>query len=445
MSAYELNKTILKDSANLKAYYRFESGALTTDSGANGYTLTNNNTVAEGSGKYGGGADFGASNTNKSFSYANGLVDLSNSAVSFSTWFNLTTAPGTGETQRILEWQSTVGTSRYLTLQYEDSAGVKRIRVDASNSTITYNTILSTGTWYHIAFTISAAGTVRVYLNGAHVATGSRSTGTTATNKIVYGNNDGGTVPVKGLMDDTAIFTTELSADQIKELYEGRYIGEWLPQSGLVFGTHLNGSGTDFSGNNLHLSPSGAGATFTLSGKISGCVDYGTGNTGKFLSLVNDATIRGGACTLLCWINTPTTTSANDHETFFAVGDQGTRVSYNIFLGTTGIGAARLKGGVAWQETAQKAISANIWYFAALTYDTTNVSLYVDGNLIGQQAASGTGTGDVVDSINIGARADTGAGVTFSDGKIDEAVIFSRALTAAEIRKWYAWSTGRYL
>ncbi len=40
MAAQELNLTVLKDNSALKAYYRFESGALTTDSSGNSHTLT---------------------------------------------------------------------------------------------------------------------------------------------------------------------------------------------------------------------------------------------------------------------------------------------------------------------------------------------------------------------------------------------------------------------
>ena len=52
MTAIELNKSVIKDvfGANLKAYYRFESGALTTDSSGNGKTLTNNNNITNSAG-----------------------------------------------------------------------------------------------------------------------------------------------------------------------------------------------------------------------------------------------------------------------------------------------------------------------------------------------------------------------------------------------------------
>jgi len=56
MASKEINTiTGIINSANLKAYYRFESGALTTDSSGEGHTLTAISDPAESpSGKFGG-------------------------------------------------------------------------------------------------------------------------------------------------------------------------------------------------------------------------------------------------------------------------------------------------------------------------------------------------------------------------------------------------------
>ena len=76
------------------AVYHLES--LTTDSTGNGYTLTNNNSVAaSSSGKFGGGAaDFGATNTNKTLSVSNNLgIDGGNCSI--SAWHAPHSATGT--------------------------------------------------------------------------------------------------------------------------------------------------------------------------------------------------------------------------------------------------------------------------------------------------------------------------------------------------------------
>lgn len=452
----ELIKTILKDNANLKAYYRFESGALTTDSSGNGRTLSAYGTPTENaSGKFGGAVTFNGSNNGYNITDHADLKPTG--SFSIGCWVNFTTVQSGTTPSLVQSWN--FSSSKYAGIRLIiDYATGKKVEIESGSNTgaventnfkkAASTTDLNNGVWHFVVGTWDQTN-LRLYVDGKCDATSAwaNAPGYAATNFPAIGTErrDTGYAPFNGSIDEAFIINgAALSADQIKELYEGRYIGEWMPQTGLVAGYHLNSNGNDFSGNNLHLTASG-GAAFSIAGKISGCVDHGTGNTGKLLSIANDGTIRGGACSLLCWINTPTTTSANDHETFFGVGDAGTRVSYNIFLGSTGIGAARLKGGVAWQETAQFAISSGVWYFVALTYDTTNVSLYINGQLIGQQAASGSGSADVADSINIGARTDTGAGVTYSDGKVDEAIVFSRALTAAEIRHWFSWSVGKYI
>src|SRR3990167_8369906 len=82
----ELLDTGLFADANLLAYYRFNSGALTTDSTANARTLTNNNTVGEtAGGKYGYSTDFSSTNTDKTLSRAEDI--WANGAISFVSWF----------------------------------------------------------------------------------------------------------------------------------------------------------------------------------------------------------------------------------------------------------------------------------------------------------------------------------------------------------------------
>ena len=69
MQTGEINSSWIKQLANLKAYYRFESGALTTDSSGNSRTLTAIGSPTSGTGKYGGCVTLNG--TNQAYSHAN--------------------------------------------------------------------------------------------------------------------------------------------------------------------------------------------------------------------------------------------------------------------------------------------------------------------------------------------------------------------------------------
>jgi hypothetical protein len=72
---------------NLRAYYKLEG---LTDSSGNGLTLTNNNSVAFGSGKFKDAADAGSSGTNKALTYGANIFSSLNPVDSVMMfWFKL--------------------------------------------------------------------------------------------------------------------------------------------------------------------------------------------------------------------------------------------------------------------------------------------------------------------------------------------------------------------
>jgi hypothetical protein len=207
----EINTNKLKTDSNLKAYYRFESGALTTDSSSNGYTLTNNNTVAEGTGKFGGGADLGNGNTNKYLSLASDLGIGGNADISISIWFKMYVTAGT---HVLIQHASTTGASRYFQIfqsggaLYFDSAG------GGGGTTPT----ITAGVWYHAVFTRTSAGACTSYLNAVYAGaqiTGSGNNGVRLNIGVDTANYS------SAVIDDVAIFNRVLSAEEVYSLYAG--------------------------------------------------------------------------------------------------------------------------------------------------------------------------------------------------------------------------------
>jgi len=213
----ELNSSSLLSDVNLKAYYRFNSGVLTTDSSGNSRTLTNNNTVGEtASGKYGYCADFGNPNTTKYFSRAEDF--WGGGAASFSAWIKMPDPTGTHEffllndaTQKKQLYCHYDGTNLFLT-QYRVGVGYNAAQVAC---TITANK------WHHIACTFAGdGGAMLTYLDGTQVGTGTATAGNGTidqTDQYYIGNGPAGS-EMEGYMDDVAFFNDVLTATEVKVL-----------------------------------------------------------------------------------------------------------------------------------------------------------------------------------------------------------------------------------
>lgn len=442
MSAQELELTTLKNNANLKAYYRFESGALTTDSSGNGYTLTNNNTVGEGTGVFGGCADFGAGNTNKYLSVASDFgIDGGNTTI--SGWFKLHSEISSG-VYSFVDFGSETNYIAYWML-YEYNAGTRRLTFNRQeqlleNNFLNYNVTLGTG-WNHIALTYNGT-TLRAYLNGSHIASlacSGNGSGAVADH-VSIGRNDQYDYYASILADDVAIFSIALSADQIKELYEGRFIGEAWPQSGLVAGYHLNGGSTDFSGNNNH----GTDTAITYS-QANGKFGQGAGFNGSTSSVnftkSNAALFDINTFTICGWANTP----VGGGGTFFANYYRPSDITgYITYLGSTISFNVHKNASPSFKSTvANIDVRDGKWHHYAFVKSSTNYQdIYLDGNLVEHD------TTDLYDAnlwtnavLNIGNR--NGGDVPYT-GKMDEILFFNRILTAQEIRRMYAVGTGKY-
>lgn len=225
MAAVELFHTSLFFDANLQAYYRFNTGALTTDSkGSN--TLTNNNTVGEtASGKFGYAADFGSSNSNKSFIIANKIgITTWASPFTFSLWIKRYGEITSGE-QNFIFHSVKVATSGGLSwIGYQYNSGTPRLnfsRYDGTNTENAYITASLGTDWHHVVMVYDGTN-ITPYLNGV-AGTPVASDGTGGN---VYSDNFGlgwyGSSPYfSGYIDDVAVFNRALTAQEVEDLFDG--------------------------------------------------------------------------------------------------------------------------------------------------------------------------------------------------------------------------------
>ncbi len=110
---------------------------------------------------------------------------------------------------------------------------------------------------------------------------------------------------------------------------------------------------------------------------------------------------------------------------------------YLLELGNGKIECRMFINGTMYEVQAPDgSMQANVWQHMAMVYDGSNVKLYIDGNLIGSHAASGTFS--LVDKpFGIGKSILAGYNFVYN-GSIDEVTLWKKALTQTEIQNMIA-------
>lgn len=432
MAATKLRNTVLFNNANLKALYEFESGALTTDSSGQGKTLTNNNTATETTGKYGGGVAFNG--TDQSLTIAEDF-NIGATNWSISVWAKPSSSSQIGGVVAIGN-----GGSNGFSIYQGNGSGSAGNKIDGHLHGVVWlpSGVDWTGTDFNHVVMTRDTTTTRIYVNGVHR---NSTTATPGAPNDVFEIGKMASAEWAGSIDEVAIFSSALSADQIKELYEGRFIGESYPQAGLVGGWHLNGGSTDFSGNNNH----GTDTAITYS-QANGKFGQGAGFNGS-TSYIQPSTSPdfSGNFTIACWIKP---TSLGDNA-IFGRWTAGCYFLWRIDVGSNTMG---LYSYNTWNTNGKhyigaNAVQANKWNFVVGVYDNTADTLTIHlayDNVYKIETATKTvaGAGAEADSTvkYIGTR---GGGSDFFAGAIDELLVWTRCLTAQEIRRMYAVGVGK--
>jgi hypothetical protein len=215
----ELFETSLISDPNLLAYYRFNSGALTTDS-KNSNTLTNNNTVGETAGGiFGYGADFGAANSSKYFSISDDL-GLNGQTVSIGFWFKFLDT--SAKQEFFLLNDSTTNTQLYA--YYESSVFyLQRYRAGVDYDTV--STAFTTDLAPHfVVCTLSnggAGGPMELFIDNVSKGTISvpATSGTVPQpNSFQIGKGPSASY-FRGYMDDFSVSNKVLSTAEMNQLY----------------------------------------------------------------------------------------------------------------------------------------------------------------------------------------------------------------------------------
>ena len=185
----------------------------------------------------------------------------------------------------------------------------------------------------------------------------------------------------------------------------------------------------------------GDGNTIDLVGGLNGTLEngatYGPGCVGSAFALdgSNDRVrtgnlAMGNTFTVATWVNSAplhqgsyTRIVETSYATGFYLGTESTGTGYKLIVKSSAAPYGTAYGGT---------VSPGDWQFVAGTYDGTTGTLYVDG----QAVASNTFTAPGATSLPVNIGAYLGGGFVWN-GRIDETVIYNRALSAAELRSLF--------
>lgn len=172
---------------------------------------------------------------------------------SISAWFNPSSVSGFNYIFSLTDGRL-AGTDRAFGLS--GTQMVANTYASGWNDPFTH-TAISTGSWYHVVV-VFTSGQSRIYLNGSDLGTKSITTNTVSYTQTVIGGmlySSGN--HFNGLIDEVAVFNSELSSSQITNIYKGEEDGgsggtNGVPGSLSTFnpvGWWRMGDGSDGSGN----------------------------------------------------------------------------------------------------------------------------------------------------------------------------------------------------
>lgn len=225
----ELFTTSIFSDPNLKAYYRFSSGALTTDSTANAHTLTAISDPAETTGKYGGGVDL---DSGDAYSTTSGADFQLTGNFSMGCWVK-NAAVNNVLLQSYSANTNIAGLQLYLDSSFQPNLIMGKntgtvINTDYKN--LASSIAVNDGNWHLVVATWDGS-TIRIYVdnNSAASVAWADAAAFAATNyvRIGCGNDTGTDVSFMAGQMDEAFFLkgTVLSAANVLTLYTDPAVG----------------------------------------------------------------------------------------------------------------------------------------------------------------------------------------------------------------------------
>lgn len=200
------------------------------------------------------------------------------------------------------------------------------------------------------------------------------------------------------------------------------------------------GAGANVGDNSVN-SNNGTGVNNTwTTGKVGGALAMNGSN--RYVAIPDSASLNPSTITVSAWLNSSDTAGAASAVTKW---DDITQGDGEWILGhgnTTGTFRFLIKiGGTIYRDESSTGFSTGTFHHVVGTYDGSKVHLYVDGAEVGSALSASGSMPATLPGVRIGNRSSDN---NYYNGTVDEVKIFSRALTAKEIKAEYDASSAGY-
>lgn len=316
---------------------------------------------------------------------------------------------------------------------------VRFLAFDGTTSKDITGTIPLKNGWNFVGVTVNRAGNITLYINGvADTAAANGALGDLTNTEVLRFAADGaGNNKYSGSLDSIRIFSKELSAQEVANLY---FIGA-LPAPGNLLGEWLFNEGAGTSA--LDTSPSGNNGAFTGTPVYSlgspmherlRVREFGTSlearsaNNSKVVFTDAETLHPANAITVAIWLKILT---AQSQDVFSRAASVSDRVPLLNTVGT--IRFALTLSGVNLNFTSTRILEVGRWYHVVCTYDSATGAgiIYVNGQVF----ATGTGTGTITNTGNW--QLNTLNGSTYGDMRYDSLKMWSAAMAAGDVQELY--------
>ncbi|RJR15967.1 LamG domain-containing protein [Candidatus Microgenomates bacterium] len=324
------------------------------------------------------------------------------------------------------------------------------------------NSVLTANKWHHVAITYNGSGTIAIYIDGNDQTSDSSVTESNSAASTLFGSEltAASTQSYQGFMDMVKIYTSQLTAAQVKSEYSSvsasesgisASVGGGTDQSylsnGLVGYWKMDETATpslDSSGN--ALSGTWNGSTASTTGK------YGNGTvydgTGDFIDVGTSTTLQMGTgdFTISTWFKNSTDGGSNVELVSKNKANCG---DYDLYLNSSEnvVFAFRAPSSCVGPTVSSTAsYTDGSWHHAVATVKRNEITrLFIDGQQVASETTNtlATTTANVNDaaSFQIGAR-NYVSGPNYFTGTMDETRVYNRALSPAEVAGLYNFAPG---
>jgi hypothetical protein len=296
-------------------------------------------------------------------------------------------------------------------------------------------TALAPDTWQHLAVTYDGS-TVTHYRNGQPDGSAGRALDTTLNaNGLLIGNYPG-TPQWLGAIDEVMIFNRALAAAEIAAIHDAGQAGccpgegasdPPLPSapSGLVSWWAAE---DDFSDRTRTNPASGVGGAGFADGVVGRAFDL-NGST-SLVQVASPANLPLGNAprTLMLWCRTPRNLATSSDSGIIQYGSDSNGRMFGLITSLNAPGKLYFFG-YNNDLSSLRTLAPNTWHHLAVSYDGTNVRLYLDGQ---REAAAARSLDTILNTngLTIGNR----PGGSFWHGQLDEVMLYNRALEPWEIQ-----------